>query len=91
MPGLTTAEKLLAHNTKERKHWLDKRPEKWPVSQRHQSQRADAEMRCASVAVKVTSPTGFLCLPATEVPAFGTSHLFWGGGLTLYSWLAIEF
>lgn len=48
-------------------------------------------MRCASVAVKVTSPTGFLCLPATEVPAFGTSHLFWGGGLTLYSWLAIEF
>lgn len=41
-------------------------------------------MRCASVAVKVTSPTGFLCLPAclpaTEVPAFGTSHLFWGGG-----------
>lgn len=42
-------------------------------------------MRCASVAVKVTSPTGFLCLPATEVP------VFWGGGLTLYSWLAIEF
>lgn len=48
-------------------------------------------MRCASVAIKVTSPTGFLCLPATEVPTFGTSHLFWGGGLTLYSWLAIEF
>lgn len=50
-------------------------------------------MRCASVAVKVTSPTGFLCLPATEVPAFSTSHLFSSGvgGLTLYSWLAIEF
>lgn len=45
-------------------------------------------MRCASVAVKVTSPTGFLCLPANEVPTFGTSGV---GGLTLYSWLAIEF
>lgn len=56
---VTTAEKLLAHNTREKKTLAWQRPETG------QSQRVgDSEMRCASVAVKVTSPTGFLCLPA---------------------------
>ena len=53
------------------------------------------EMRASVAVLKVTSPTGFLCLPATEVPA----HQGWEAPTPLlgwetnafYSWFAIEF
>lgn len=52
-------------------------------------------MRASVAVLKVTSPTGFLCLPATEVPA----HQGWEASAPLlgwetnafYSWFAIEF
>lgn len=53
------------------------------------------EMRASVAVLKVTSSTGFLCLPATEVPAHGgwaasTPLLRWGTN-AFYSWFAIEF
>lgn len=59
-------------------------------------QKMQIDEMCASVAVlKVMSPTGFLCLPTTEVPANGcwdvsTPLLGWGTD-AFYSWFAIEF
>lgn len=53
------------------------------------------EMRASVTVLKVTSPTGFLRLPTTEVPAHGcwevsTPLLGWGTD-AFYSWFAIEF
>lgn len=53
------------------------------------------EMHASVTVLKVTSPTGFLCLPATEVPAHGcwkvSAPLLGWGADAFYSWFAIEF
>lgn len=55
------------HEGDKKNHWL----ESSLCLRDTRAKEQEMQRRDVSVAVKVTSSTGFLCLPATEVPAFG--------------------